>query len=156
MNEFLKILSVFITCLIFYGKAGIPSAVALFKFDFWKVMLMASSSAVTGSILFTYMSATLIKWWHNFRLKRHRIHSKKIFTKFNRRVIHIKQRFGLIGIAFITPIVGIPVGAYVAERFFKDKKRVIIYLSLAAIVWAFVFYWLLYFFYDAFKNWGVL
>lgn len=156
MNEFLKILSVFITCIIFYGKAGIPAAVALFKFSFWKVMLMAVSSAIVGSALFTYMSSTLIKWRHNFRLKHGKIHNKKIFTKFNRRIIRIKHRFGLIGIAVITPFVGIPIGAYIAERFYKDKKRVITYLSTASIIWAIIFYFLLYFFYGAFKKWGII
>lgn len=89
-------------------------------------------------------------------LKRNRGKQKKTVTKFNRNVVRIKKRFGLIGIAVITPFVGIPIGAYIAERFYKDKKRVIMYLSVAAIVWAIIFYFLLYFFYGAFKKWGVI
>lgn len=155
MNEFFKILSVFFACLFFFGKAGIPAAIVLFKFSFWKVMLMAVSSAIIGNVLFTYMSATFIKWLHNFRAKRNRIHRKQIFTKFNRGVVRIKQRFGLVGIACITPIIGMPIGTYIAERFFKDKRRVIIYLSTAEIIWAAAFYWFFYLFYDTFKKWGL-
>jgi hypothetical protein len=81
-------------------------------------------------------------------------HPKKIFTKFNRRVIRIKHRFGLTGIAILTPIfLSIPIGAFLAERFYKDKKKVITYLSISAIAWCFVLYFIYLFFYDTFRAW---
>lgn len=80
-------------------------------------------------------------------------HPKKIFTKFNRRVIRIKHRFGLTGIAILTPIfLSIPIGAFLAERFYKDKKKVILYLSISAIAWCFILYFLFLFFYESFKS----
>ena len=44
---------------------------------------------------------------------------KKVFTTANRRIIKVKQRFGLAGIAFITPIISQPIGA-----FFKLKHPI--------------------------------
>jgi hypothetical protein len=155
MAEFLKILSVFFTCLFFFGKLGVPTAVVLFKYNFWKVMLVSIAGGVSGNIIFTNLSAGIIKWRHNFRLKRGKIHRKKIFTRFNRRIIKIKQRFGLAGIAFITPMIGMPVGALLAERFFKDKKRVIFYLSISVVFWALTIYLFLLMFHSSLTGWLV-
>jgi len=103
-------------------------------------MLVACTGGITGSIIFTYLSAGIIKWRHNFRLKRGKIHHKPIFTKFNRRIITVKQKFGLAGIAFLTPMIGTPVGAFLAERFFKDKKKIILYTSVSIAFWALAIY----------------
>ena len=153
MDEFWKFVTVFLTCAFFFGKAGIPSAVAVFKFNFFKVMLASWTGGIFGNIFFTFLSAGILKVIHNYRAKRNLIHNKRIFTKFNRRVIRVKQKFGLTGIALITPIIGTPVGAFLAERFFKHKRRVIIYLSLSVMVWSLVLYFLMLFFYDRVKGW---
>jgi len=142
MAEILKILSVFITCTFFFVKVGVPSAVIVFKYNFVKVMLVSCSGGITGNIIFTYLSATLLKWTHIYREKRNI--QKKIFTKTTRRMIRIKQRFGLSGIAFITPIISQPIGAFFAEKFFKDKRKVITYLSVSVVFWAVTIYTILY------------
>ena len=153
LEEFLKILSVFVTCALAFGKFGMPTAVAVFGFDPLRVMIVTISGGIVGCILFTYISAALIRAVHNYRAKRNLIHRKKIFTKFNRRVIRIRQRFGLAGIALITPILGTPLGAFLAERFYRDKRKVILYLSGSVVIWAVFEYLLFFFFYDAFKGW---
>ncbi len=146
MAEFLKILSVFLTCTFFFVKLGVPAAVIFFKYNFVKVMLVSCAGGITGNIIFTYLSATLLKWTHYYRQKRN-IH-KKIFTRSTRRMINIKHRFGLAGIAFITPIISQPIGAFFAEKFFKDKKKVIVYLSVSVVFWAVTLYFLLLMFHD--------
>jgi hypothetical protein len=151
MAEFLKILSVFITCTFFFVKLGLPSAIVVFKYNFLKVMLVSCAGGITGNIIFTYLSANLLNWMHNYREKRNI--KKKIFTPSTRRMIKIKQRFGLVGIAFITPIISQPIGAFFAEKFFKDKKKIILYLSVSVVFWALTLYWLIYLFHDSLKGW---
>jgi hypothetical protein len=126
----------------------------VFKMDFAKVMLVACGGGIAGNILFTYISAAIIRAIHNFRVKRHLIHRKKIFNKFNRRVIRIKQRFGLAGIAFITPMfLSTPVGAFIAERFYRNKRRIILYLCGATVLWGLMLYVIITMFHDFFKGW---
>lgn len=153
MADFLKILSVFFACIFFFAKLGMPTAVVFFKYNFWKVMIVGWAGGVTGSIIFTYLSAGILKWRHNFRVKRGKIHHKKIFTRFNRGIIKIKKRFGLAGIAFITPLIGTPVGAFLAERFFKDKKKIILYLSISFLFWVLALYFIFLIFQDSLKGW---
>jgi len=151
MAEFFKILSIFLTCTFFFVKLGVPSAVIFFKYNFIKAMLVACSGGITGNIIFTYLSATFLNWTHAYREKRNI--KKKIFTKSTRRMIRIKQRFGLAGIAFITPIISQPIGAFFAEKFFKDKKKVILYLSVSVVFWALFIYMILYLINFVLKGW---
>lgn len=151
MPELLKILSVFLTCTFFFVKLGVPSAIILFKYNFLKVMLVSCAGGITGNIIFTNLSASILKWMHIYREKRNI--QKKSFTKTTRRMIRIKQRFGLAGIAFITPIISQPIGAFFAEKFFKDKKKVILYLSVSVIFWAMALYFILLIFHDQLKGW---
>lgn len=153
MNQFFKILSVFLTC-SFAFKIGFPSTFMVLDQDFFKVILVSCGGGIMGNIVFTYLSAAILKAIHNFRAKRGLIHRKKVFTRSNRRIIRIKQKFGLAGIAFITPIfLSTPIGAFLAERFFRDKKKIIVYLSGATIFWAFALYFILLFFHGSIKGW---
>jgi hypothetical protein len=150
MDEFWKIFSVFITSVLGFGKVSVPAAVALFEFNFWKVIITTCSGGLFGVSVFTFISAAWFKWWHEFKIKYFRNHRHpKVFTKTNRFIIKVKQRFGLWGIAFFTPVLlSIPFGTFVAERFYKDKKKVILVISSCVLFWNFTIYFILLFFYD--------
>jgi len=151
LEEFWKIFPVFVTSLLGFGKVSVPSAVAMFDFNFWKVILVTCSGSFTGILIFTNVSAALMRWWHNAKIKYFRNHRHpKVFTKTNRRIISIKKRFGIWGIAFFTPILlSIPVGTFVAERFYKDKKKVVFVMTVVVCSWNTVIYFLLLFFYES-------
>lgn len=154
-TDVLQFISAALACTISLSKIGIPTVIAIYKSNYLLALLSSCSGAVFGSILFTYLFAGILKWWDNLKIGMFSSkHPKKIFTKFNRRVIRIKHRFGLTGIAILTPIfLSIPIGAFLAERFYKDKKKVIIYLSISSIAWCFVLYFIYLFFYDTFRAW---
>lgn len=149
-----KIISVFLSCALFFGKIGMPAAVSLFKFHFLKSILVSCSGGIFGAISSTYLSAGIIDWWENFKKKWFKNHQpKKKFSKTNRFIIKVKHRFGIVGIALLSPVLlSIPLGAFIAERFYKDKKKVILYLSGSVIFWSFTLYFLFYFFYSSFKH----
>jgi len=153
MTNFISASLVFLTC-SFAFKIGFPAAILLFDYSFPETMLVACAGGITGNIVFTFLSAAILKAIHNFRAKRNLIHRRKIFTPFNRRIIRVKKRFGLAGIAFITPILlSTPIGAFIAERFYRDKKKIILYLSLATIFWGLTLYSILFFIHGSLHEW---
>jgi hypothetical protein len=154
-TDVLQFISAALACTISLSKIGIPTVIAIYKSNYLLALVSSCTGAVFGSVLFTYLFAGILKWWDKVKEKMFSSkHPKKIFTKFNRRVIRIKHRFGLKGIAILTPIfLSIPIGAFLAERFYKDKKKVIIYLSISAISWCFILYFIYLFFYDTFRSW---
>lgn len=154
-SEIAKFISAALACTISLSKIGIPTVIFIYKSNYIMALASSCTGAVFGTVVFTYLFAGILKWWD--RIKEGMFsskHPKKIFTKFNRRVIRIKHRFGLIGIAILTPIfLSIPIGAFLAERFYKDKKKVILYLGVSSVAWCFILYFTFLFFYDTFKSW---
>jgi hypothetical protein len=152
MTDILKLLSTFLMCSIFFGKVGVPASILYFEYNFVKFFFFSMTAAITGNIAFTYLSERIIKAIHAYRVRRHTIHTKRIFTRTTRRIIRVKNKFGLGGIAFIAPMfLSIPLGTFVAERFFRNKKKIILYFTVSEIFWAL----LLYFLFDKVKSWWI-
>ncbi|MFO0321440.1 MAG: hypothetical protein ACK504_03330 [Bacteroidota bacterium] len=153
--EIWKFISAALACTISLSKIGIPAVIAIYDSNYLMAILSSIVGAVFGTIFFTYLSAGLLNWWRKIKDKwfPNKL-PKKIFSKSTRKIIRIKNRFGLTGIAFLTPIfLSIPLGSFLAERFYKDKKKVITYLSISAIFWCITLYFSFLFFYYSFKVW---
>ncbi len=130
-----------------------PLAVLQFNFNFAETVLWTNVGGILGIYFFTYLSDKIIEWWkRTFRKKRkkrqQREKRKKIFTKKNRRIVRIKQSYGLIGIALITPfLLSIPVGTFLMVRYYPRSKFKIAALIASNIIWS-VIYTLFYIFWD--------
>ena len=130
-----------------------PLAVLQFNFSFAETILWTNLGGVMGIYFFAYLSDKLIVWWgKKFGQKRKPVdtsgHSKKIFTKKNRRIITIKQRYGLIGIALITPLLlSIPVGTFLMVRYYYNSRFKFVALIASNILWS-VIYSVFYIFWD--------
>ncbi len=62
---------------------------------------------------------------------------KKIFTKRNRLLVKLKVKYGLMGIAFLTPVLlSIPIGTFIATKLVTNKKKIILYMSVSVVFWA--------------------
>ncbi len=169
--EWGKIITVFISSAVKLGLVGVPAAVFAFKFSFLETLLICSSGGIFGVFVFTYLIDVILKGWDLLfnkylvgRLTRRlkvfldklfpgRNKKKKIFNSKNRFIIRAKKNFGLIGIAIISPVLlSIPLGVFLAVRFFKDKKMIIFWMSLSVVFWTVVLYLLFHFFYSTFAG----
>ncbi len=154
MGEFFRVFTVILFCSLFFSKMGMPAACILFKFNMFKVILVSCIGGIGGSIFYVYLFAAILKWWDKRKHLKSGGKKKIIFTKTNRRIIKIKHRFGLLGISILTPVIlSIPLGAFLAERFYKNKPKVILYLSVCTVFWSFAFYFIYYLFYGSLKGW---
>lgn len=151
MIQWYTLLPLLLLCSAFF-KMGMPAIVLYFHCDFLYSFVFAVGSGFAGSILYTYLSYYLLQWWKKLKQKWNKS-PQKIFTKQNRRIIRIKNTFGLTGIALLSPILlSIPLGAFVGEKFYKSKKKVITYLNAAILFWFIILYLLMKFSYDQLKG----
>lgn len=61
------------------------------------------------------------------------------FTYRNRITIKIVRKYGLLGIVVLTPIVlSIPIGTFIATRFYASNRYLVLYLSVSVIFWSFL------------------
>jgi len=62
---------------------------------------------------------------------------KKIFSKRSRRFVRIWRKYGLAGIAFLTPvIISIPIGTVVANAFEENKKKIFVFMFFSILFWS--------------------
>jgi hypothetical protein len=138
----------------FKFAATFPLVILQFNFSFLETILWTNVGGIAGIYFFTFLSGKLIAWWNRtFRKPRENSRdaeasTKKIFTRRNRRIVRIKQQYGLIGIAVSTPIVlSIPVGAFLAVRYYRSSTSKFFYLIASNVVWS-VIYTAFYMFWD--------
>jgi len=130
-----------------------PLVILQFKFSFVETILWTNIGGIIGICFFAFLSDKVIVWWNRtFRKKRMELRSqwekKKIFTKKNRRIVRIKQRYGLFGITLSTPfLLSIPVGTFLVIRYYRSSRVKFAYLIGANLIWS-VIYTLFYIFWD--------
>lgn len=133
-----------------------PLAIMEFKFSFFETILWINVGGIIGIYFFAYLSEAVNQWLQGLidqqrkkrGLKAKQIKKKKVFTKKNRRIVRIKQRYGLIGIALSTPLLlSIPVGVFLAVRYYPRKRTKYMYLIGSNIAWSF-FYTSFYMFWN--------
>ena len=132
VQEIIKIITIMVAS-SFKMLFGVPLAIAT-GYNQLESIIIASAGGIIGVVIFTFFSQWIINVIEKFGSKK----EKRIFTKRNRFIIKVRQRFGLIGLAFIAPNLTIPVGTFVLVKYFKSRRKIILYESLSVIFCAVV------------------
>ena len=113
-------------------------------FGFTHSLIITTSGGIIGIIAFTYISTALNKIWKKFLSlfssdsgKQMDLKKKRKFTWRNKFIIGIKVKFGLTGIALITPcIISIPFGTIAANNFYRNRRKVFWALITSLVFWS--------------------
>lgn len=137
----LALLSAALFCTVKFA-IGFPIAIHSFDMNFWESIVFGVASGTLGNIAFIYagdfINHQIDRFIRKLRGKRP-AKPKKIFSKKIRRFVRIKNRFGLPGLALLTPVlISIPIGNFLATRFFHNKKVVLLYMEAAVLVWTLI------------------
>lgn len=102
-----------------------------------EAIIIAIIGGVLGSLFFFYFGSWFFSWIERkFRNKRRK--PKRKFTWKNRLIIRFKNRFGVIGMALLIPVISIPVSALISAKYFRhDRKSVPAYI-ISVVFWSFV------------------
>jgi hypothetical protein len=102
--------------------------------QFGEVVLTTSTGAAFGVLLFYYGGTYLFKWTSHWKTKK----KKPVFTKGRRRIVHIKNKFGLVGFMAISVVISVPITSLLAAKFFKHNKFTPLWLILGYMIWSFI------------------
>lgn len=96
--------------------------------------LISAFGMSVSVIVFSYGGTAVRDWWFTaFR------HDRKLFSPRNRKVVKFWIRYGIKGLAFLTPVVFGPiVGTLLAVSFGEDKSRIFRFMALSALFWGFI------------------
>lgn len=107
--------------------------IASSKFNYIETFIIAFIGGALGTFIYYYGAQFFFNWLRKRAIKKGK---RKIFTKTNRKIVKVKQKFGLWGIAFLTPpILSIMIGTMVAYKFYKNKKSTIPVLLFSVLVY---------------------
>ena len=124
-----------------------PIAILQFRFSFFETILYLNIGGAIGVYFFAYLSEYINKWWNNMVRKRRKeragsgpVKKKKVFTKRNRRIINIKQKYGLAGISLATPVLfSIPLGVFLAVHYYHSNRYKLLWMLGANLIWSFIY-----------------
>lgn len=99
--------------------------------SFWETSIFTCLGMMTSVVIFAYFGESI----RNKFFKRKK--KKKLFSRKSRRIVKIYQKFGIRGIAFLTPLLLTPIGGTLIAVSFGVKKRQIIMNMLPnAVLWS--------------------
>ncbi len=142
----------------------------LIGLEFKYALLTVLAGGIGGFLFFYYLSKWLNKgidylWPYVCRLvpsyfkKRYQTfcerktkkEKKKVFTKKKRFIVRIRKSYGLWGIIIATPVLlTIPIGAFLANKYYSHKKNVVFYMIISIIGWGLVLSGIVHLFPDIF------
>lgn len=129
--EIVKYLSVYLVSMVkFFG--GPVTGVSL-GLSYVETVLLTVAGMMTSVVIFSMIGRAVSKWISARRRAKH----KPMFSKKNRRIVQIWKRFGVSGVAFLTPIIFTPIfGTMVAALFGAPRKHIFIHMLWSAIFWS--------------------
>ncbi|HPS45578.1 MAG TPA: hypothetical protein PKZ21_00270 [Bacteroidales bacterium] len=126
-------------------------------FNFLQTVITTTIGGVLGVLFFFFLSELIIrlfkKIWPSIKLffvnKKNRTIPysikpvkatiKKKFSFKNKFIVKTRLKYGLWGIAILTPILlSIPLGTFLANRYYKNKKSVIFSLAISVVCWSII------------------
>ena len=123
-----------LSILFILGWGSIKYLVALglifyYDYNFGESMILAITGSMMGVLFFSYTRDALKLLWYKYVGKPKQGKQFRVNWR-TRLIVRTRQRFGLAGIAFLTPILlTIPVGTLVALSMYRSKPNKI-YFSL--------------------------
>lgn len=124
-----------------------------YNFNFIQTFGSTTVGGILGVLFFFYGSRYITQWITTYKNQMFFLFGinrrseedellperKKVFTWKNKLIVITVRRFGLVGIALLTPsLLSIPVGTLIAARYFRNPRKVVGYLCVSVVLWSLV------------------
>ena len=111
---------------------GGPLAGTSMGLHFWPTLGLTVAGMMTSVFIFSGIGRV----WMQHRQKQRRLRREPIFTKRSRNIIKVFRKFGMGGIAFLTPILLSPIGGTViATLLGVPRHRILLHMLWSALFW---------------------
>ena len=105
-------------------------------FSYLNTVIVSSVGGMVGVFVFFNLGTRIVNFFPNFfkPIKK----KKRVFTKKNKFFVNVIRNYGLFGLSIFTPVlISIPVGAFLAARFFQDQKNTaLLIMSISVVLWS--------------------
>ncbi len=113
-----------------------PVFSAVLDIPFVHAVLLTITGMMLAVLIFTFAGTQIRKWWQGkFGSK-----NKKLFTPRKRNMVKIWRKYGIWGVAALTPLIFTPIGGtMIAVSFGEKKPKILLTMFISAVVWALIF-----------------
>lgn len=133
LSQIGKYLTVYLFSMVKF--IGGPASGLAFGLSWIETFIFTVLGMMTSVLLFSLLGKNLKK-----RIFGRYYAKKKLFTSRNRKIVYIWRKYGLQGVAFLTPVIFSPIiGTMVATSFGEPVKRIFFYMLGSAIFWGVIF-----------------
>jgi hypothetical protein len=123
-----------LSCVKFF--LAIPLAVT-YDFSFWQTFILCCLGGIIGVLFFAYFRKVILNYYYKLFPNKKKKKSNRGFK--DNIAIATARKYGLFGIAFLTPIFfSIPLGTFIALHFFPNKKKTLPVLLASVLGWSFI------------------
>ena len=142
-EEILKAIPIYLLCtlkVVFGPTLGYAA-----KLHILTTIICTAGGMMTSVVAFTYFGE-----WLRMKILKKWISKRKKFSPNNRRIVIVWKKFGLVGIALLTPLGLTPIGGTIlAVSFGAPKEKIILYMLISSITFAVIASEAIYIFGDA-------
>jgi hypothetical protein len=137
-----------------------------YGFSVFETVIYSVIGGMLGVVVFTYFSPVIFRFWHwlvHLFTPRKKIDAifgnptvdvdqpvsikysymdlaarkKKVFTRRNRKIVAVWKKYGLVGLAFITPVIlSIPIGTVIANSYVRNRKKIFLFMFVSLVFWS--------------------
>lgn len=133
----LKTLGIYLT-IIASGMVKFLAAPAMgpaMGISMWEAMILAIISMMLTVSIITFGGQRL----RDYLIRKFSKRKKKRFTKRSRRFVKIWKRWGVPGVAFLTPLLfSPPIGTMLVVAVGAKRRQIMLYMFLSAVFWSVV------------------
>lgn len=126
-----------------------------YGFDYFQTIIFTTIGGILGYIFFYYFSKWIIRQYKKFcpivysyftgvnitqsdKVINCRRKPKKVFTKKNKMILNLRKKYGFFGLIILTPVLlSIPIGAFLAQKYYSKKNNVLVYMTISLVFWSF-------------------
>jgi len=110
-----------------------PTLGIAYELPLLATVILTAFGMMTTVYLFTFFGSDIRKMTKRLRKE------SRVFTKRNRRFVKIWRRFGLEGVCLLTPLIlSPPGGGLLANILESDKKKLLKWMWISALVWSLI------------------
>jgi hypothetical protein len=126
-----------------------------YGFNYIQTALITALGGILGILFFYFLSKWIIRQYYRFspaifsyfageklersmKILNDEYLPKKKFTRKNKLIINIRNKYGFFGIIILTPVLlSIPLGAFLARKYYSGRDHTLVYMSISAVIWSF-------------------
>jgi membrane protein DedA with SNARE-associated domain len=108
-----------------------PAVVLAAGYNEVETFFISFIGASLGCVIFFFLGGAIFKWWQRYFPGKKK---RSNFSRKNRMIVRLKNKFGIYGLVALIPVISIPVSCFLAAKYFRyDKKAIPAYIAASGI-----------------------